>query len=123
MLDKTITSALLNLRAQIIRSKLEGLEHVNALLVARGVDPAAQYVRRKIPQDSCKQREVKMIVLKALRSGPKRPKEIGAYFATCKPDIVPDRAMIRVYRAIYKMRDRGGIVSDGGVWRLADSRV
>ena len=119
MLDKTITSALLNLRARIVRDKLDGLEHVNALLVARGVDPAAQYVRRKIPQDSCKQREVKLIVLQALRAGPKRPKEIGACFAACKPEIAPDRAMIRVYRAIYKMRDRGGIVSDSGVWRLA----
>ena len=37
MLDKTITSALLNLRAQIIRHKLEGIKHVEALLIARSV--------------------------------------------------------------------------------------
>jgi hypothetical protein len=119
MLDKTITNALLHLRAQIIRENQDGLDHVNALLVTRGVDPAAQHVRRKIPQDSCAQREVKALVLQALRDGPKRPSEIGAHFMACKPEIAPDRAMLRVYRAIYKMRDRGVVVRDGGAWLLA----
>jgi hypothetical protein len=119
MNDQSITNALLHLRAQIIREGQGGLDHVNALLVARGVDPAAQHVRRKIPQDSCAQREVKALVLQALRGGPKRPSEIGAHFMACKPDIAPDKAMLRVYRAIYKMRDRGAVVRDGGVWRLA----
>jgi hypothetical protein len=119
MLDKTINSALLALRAQIIRGNLDGLDHVEALLVQRGIDPAAHHVPRPIPRDSCKLREVKLIIIAALRDGPKRPAEIGVYFMACKPEIEPDRAMIRVYRAIYKLRDSGGIVSDGGVWRLA----
>ena len=119
MLDKSITSALLALRAQIIRGNLDGLDHVEALLVQRGIDPAAHHVPRPIPRDSCKLREVKLIIIAALRDGPKRPAEIGVYFMACKPEITPDRAMIRVYRAIYKLRDSGGIVSDGGVWRLA----
>ncbi|MES2843723.1 MAG: hypothetical protein V4804_17035 [Pseudomonadota bacterium] len=72
MLDKTITNALLALRAQIVRERLGGLNHVEALLVARGVELAAHPVRRKIPADSCKQREVKLIVAEALRDGPKR---------------------------------------------------
>ena len=71
MLDKSITSALLALRAQIIRGNLDGLDNVEALLVQRGIDPAAHHVPRPIPRDSC------------------------------------------------KLRDSGGIVSDGGVWRLA----
>lgn len=87
--------------------------------MARGIDPASQHVPRKIPCDSCKQREVKLLVLEALRAGPKRPAEIGAHFMACKPEIAPDRAMIRVYRAIYKMRDGGVVVADAGVWRLA----
>ncbi|GGH60723.1 hypothetical protein GVY41_17250 [Frigidibacter albus] len=119
MLDKTINNALLALRAQIIRENLDGLDHVNALLIQRGIDPAAQHVRRKIPADSCKQREVKMIVLEALRGGAKRPAEIGAHFMACKPGVAPDRAMPRVYRAIYKMRDGGAVVKDGGAWRLS----
>jgi hypothetical protein len=119
MLDKTITNALLALRAQIIRENLGGLDHVNALLITRGIDPDLQHVRRMIPRDSCKQREVKRLVMEALRTGPKRPSEIGARFMACKPEIAPDRAMIRVYRAIYKMRDGGVVVKDGRVWRLA----
>lgn len=119
MLDKTITNALLALRAQIIRDNLDGLGHVNALLTQRGIDPAAQHVRRKLPADSCKQREVKLIVLEALRDGAKRPAEIGAHFMACKPEVPPDRAMLRVYRAIYKMRDGGVVVRDGWAWRLA----
>lgn len=119
MLDKTITNALLHLRAQIIRESKDGLDQVDALLMVRGVDPAAQHVRRKIPRDCCAQREVKALVMQALRDGPKRPSEIGAHFMVCKPEIAPDRAMKRVYRAIYKMRDRGVGVRDGGLWRLS----
>ena len=37
MLDKTIDSALLKLRRQIIRGGLDGLDHFNALLVQRGI--------------------------------------------------------------------------------------
>jgi hypothetical protein len=119
MIEKTITSALVNLRAHIIRDGIDGLDHVNALLVMRGIDPGKLRVGRKMPADSCRQSEVRMIVIQVLRGGPKRPCEIGAHFMACKPSIAPDRAMVRVYRGIYKMRDRGVVVRDGGAWRLA----
>lgn len=119
MLDKTINNALLRLRAQIIRDGLEGLQHVEAMLLLRGIDPASHYVRRKIPLDSCKQRELKIIVLDALRSGPKTAREIAQAFMRRKPEIAPDRAKIRVHRATYKMRDAGVLVGNAGVWRLA----
>jgi hypothetical protein len=118
MNDQSITNALLHLRAKTIRDGLSGLDHVNALLVLRGVDPAAQHVKRKIPQDSCAQREVKAMVLAVLKDGPKRSREVGDYFMARKPGIPRDMAMKRVYRAIYKMRDRGLVVTDGRVWRL-----
>jgi hypothetical protein len=54
MLDKTVTSALLHLRAQIIRDRLDGLDHVNALLVQRGVDPATHLVRAKRKPDAAR---------------------------------------------------------------------
>ena len=43
MIDKTITNALIELRKQIIRGRLDILAHVDALLMARGVDPAMQH--------------------------------------------------------------------------------
>ena len=119
MLDQTITNALLDLRARTIRDGSEGLAHVVALLILRGVDLATQHVRRKIPQDSCAQSEVKLFILAALRDGPKTPAQIGAHFMAAKPWIAPNRAMIRVYRAIYKARDKGVVRRDGRVWRLA----
>lgn len=120
MLDKTITNALLALRAKTIRDGLGGIEHINALLIARGIDPTQQHVRRKIPSDSCKQRELKMIVLGAVRTGPKRTPEICQHLMACKPGMSRESAMKRVYRAIYRMRDRGVLVQDGLAWRLPD---
>jgi len=119
MQDKSIDNALLALRASIIRDSLDGLVHVEALLAIRGVDYASQHVPRKIPADSCKHREVKLMVLEALRSGPKTPAQIGTDFMARKPEIAPDRAMIRVYRAIYKLRDSGALEGVGGLWKLA----
>lgn len=119
MLSKTITSALLNLRVQIIRDGLGGLDHVEALLVARGVDPARHRVGHKKPADSCRQGEVRLIIIDAVRDGPKRPCDIGAAFMARKTHIARDRAMTKVYRAIYKMRDQGVVAGCDGMWRLA----
>jgi hypothetical protein len=119
MLDKTITSALLHLRAQIIRDGLGGIEYVNALLVLRGVNPAQHYVRRKIPQDSFEQHKAKLLVLQALRTGPKQPRDMVDAFLAAKPGLERNRVFIRLYRALRKMRDAGVLVSEGGVRRLA----
>lgn len=116
MQDKTITNALIALRKQIIRGNLDGLAHVEALLALRQV-PLVHVPRRK-PADSCKQREAKMIMLDALRTGPKTAEQLRASFAAARPDVLPDRVMIRVYQAIYRMRDKGLIVKDGEVWRF-----
>lgn len=47
MLDKTIDSALLNLRRDLIRGGDEGLAHVEALLRLRGVVPGPDARARK----------------------------------------------------------------------------
>ena len=113
MLDKTITSALLNLRAQIIRGKLVGLEHVNALLVARGVDPAAQYVPRKIAQ----RRDTSRLALNALRDGPKRSKEVARHVMAAT-GMSERQARAIMYQAMYNLHRRGLIALDGRTWRL-----
>lgn len=119
MQDRTITNALLALRGQIIRGNLDGLKHVNALLAARGVDLDGQRVPHKMPADTCERGEVKMLILEALRTGPKRPPEIAALILAGHPDIPPCVALRRAYRAAHKLRVRGFLVSDDGVWRLA----
>ena len=117
MLDKTIDSALCQLRATIIRDGLEGLGHVEVLLAMRGV--ALPYVRCKIPHDSCAQGEVKRIVLASLRGGPKTATQIGNAITAARPDIAPARAMRRVWRALYRMHGQGVVRRDGRLWGLA----
>ena len=116
MQNRTIDSALCQLRATIIRDGLDGLVHVEALLVMRGV--ALPHVPRKIPADSCGQGEVKRIVLASLRGGPKTATQIGADFMAARPEIASARAMRRVWRAVYKMRDAGVVRREGLMWGL-----
>jgi len=94
------------------------VDHVNALPVQRGIDPARHHVPRAIPRDSCKSREIEKMILEALRDGPKRPAQIGAVSMARKPHIARVRAMIRVCKAICKLRNIGAVVSDDGAWRL-----
>lgn len=114
MLDKTITNALCQLRAQIIRGKLDGLEHVEALLLARGVDPAAQHV----PQQIAQRRDTSRLAMAALRDGPKRSKEVALHVMAATG--MPERqASAIMYQAVYNLHRRGLVVRDGRVWRLA----
>lgn len=119
MLDKTIISALLNLRKQIIRDGLTGLDHVNALLAARGIDTARLHDPQVWPVGSRGQRGIQLLVLASLRAGPKTPAQIGADFMAAKPGLARERAMIRVYRTIYKLRSKGLVVKIGLTWGLA----
>ncbi len=119
MLDKSINSALLAPRAQIIRDHLDGLHHVEALLVTRGIEPSDHAVRRKIPDDCLPQGGAKLFVLDALRTGSKSPVDLAGRFTEIRPEVPRSRAMVRVYRALYKMRVGGGVVKDVRVWRLA----
>lgn len=114
MLDKSITSALLALRAQIIRDGLEGLEHVNALLLARGVDPAAHHVPRKFAQ----RRDTSRLALEALRTGPKRGEDVSRY-ASSVTDMTYEQARGRMYQALHGLRRRGLVAKDGRVWMLS----
>lgn len=118
MLDKTITAALLALRTQIIRDGLDGLPHVEALLIARGVDlpRVAQKIRQR--------KDTSRLALQALGDGPKRPVEIAARMAELS-DLTPQDAWRRVYQALHNLRRRGFVEKDGALWRavrLHDAR-
>jgi hypothetical protein len=117
MLDKTITSALVTLRLQMIRSGSD-LAHVDALLIGRGIDPASLHVPRQYPADSCGHGEIKLMVLGLLREGPRTAAEIVAAFHAGKPDMSLKVARLRVWRAIYKMGRSGVMAKDGNAWNL-----
>ena len=116
MQDKTINNALLQLRAQIIRGGLEGREHVEALLLVRGVglQPARKPYRPRHGRNYAR-----LLILEALRSGPMHGRAIAAYAVARVPE-VPKEALRRlVSSALWKMGDAGTLVRDGGLWRLA----
>ena len=117
MLDKTITNALLHLRAQIIRGKLDGLAHVEALLVARGV--ALPRVPQPHARNSLPRRAMSAMLIEALRDGPKGGVAAARYVADHQPSISYKEAQARVHQALARMVVNGFAVKDGGVWRLA----
>ena len=116
MLDKTITSALCRLRVKIIRDGLEGLPHVEALLTLRGV--RLTKVPRKTPHDRQQQRGISLMVRTALQSGPQTTCGIGDTIMAARPGLGRMSVMVRVYRAIYKLRDKGLVRREGRLWGL-----
>lgn len=74
--EKTILNVLYHLRAEIVRESLDGIEHVDALLRARGADPEARAVPQATPR-RFRRRALSLAVLRALREGPLTTGEIA----------------------------------------------
>ena len=119
MLDKTVTSALLQLRLMIIREGLDGLPHVDALLIARGVDPQSQHVTKPRPVNMLARRAMFQAITDCLQDGPKRGRDVAAYIAVHEPGITYAQAVRRVYQGLYRLRVHRVAVKDGAGWRLA----
>ena len=119
MLDKTITSALLALRAHIIHQRRDGLAHVEALLIARRVDPARHIVRAKRKPDVAGRGIMRLMVLDALRYGPRCLADVVASVAAIRQDISPEAAHKRTALVLSKMKVAGAVGREGRLWRLA----
>ena len=89
------------------------MEQVNALLSSRGIDPARLRVPRKRLPSEFGQRGIMLLVMASLRDGPKTYPQIAADFMSAKPALSRERVIIRVYRTIYKLRDRGVVRREG----------
>jgi hypothetical protein len=121
MLDKTIDSALLNLRKRIMRGGGDGLAHVERLLTMRGVDMPAVLPAKK--PDAARRGHMRALIFEALRDGPQRRSAIGQHIAKHRPEISPDQALARLDQCLWKMKKAGLVVEDFGpdgcLWRLA----
>jgi methyl coenzyme M reductase subunit C len=117
MQDKSIDGALLALRKNIIRGNLDGLAHVEALLILRQVHMPAVLPAKKA--DVARRGQMTRLVMDALRSGPKTTRQISAIIATARPEISPDEVHRRTEAAMCNMRYRGEVVRDGRLWGLA----
>ncbi|NJM81883.1 MAG: hypothetical protein HC844_04705 [Tabrizicola sp.] len=119
MQDKTITNALIILRKQIIRGKLDGPAHVYALLAARGIDPAKVRVGPKRKPDQARQGMMRLMVLEALRDGPRTAREVAAQIASWRPEIPPEATHKRTTQAMDRLRVAGLVKREGRLWGLA----
>ena len=116
MQDKTINNALLALRKQIIRANGDGLAHVEAMLVMRGVHMPA-VLPTKLP-DVAGKGIVAYLIIQALRGGPKRMSEVAAYVDLKRPEFDFQAANIRTGQALAKLKLKGQVTREGRLWML-----
>ena len=117
MLDTSIDAALVELRRQIVQGGLEGQEHVEALMIARGI--ALRPVTRQLVAVRLPRNYLRRMILAALKEGPMTGPTIAAMVMERTPQIAPDHAYFRAYSAVTRLRYAGMVVKDGKVWRLA----
>jgi hypothetical protein len=119
MQDRTIDSALLVLRKQIIQGDGIGRQHVDALLKQRRIAlPRVRPARTNVAGKGVMAR----MVLEALRDGPQTARYASEYIAPRRPEITFDKAHLLSAVTLTKLKNRGLVLHDGrfgGVWRLA----
>ena len=122
MLNKTIDSALLNLRRQMCRAG-QDLAQVNALLAQRGIDSGALPATYRSGAQA-KRGETKRAVIAALADGPKRGADVARHMCQREPGLSYPTATVRVHPALARMAASGLVVRDGDRWRLStDSHI
>lgn len=117
MLDKSIDGALLALRKQIIRGDGVGLEHVEALLILRRVQMPRVMPAKK--PDVARRGMLNLLLLSALRDGPKTLQEVVAFVAMHRPNLSYADNYKRTLVALIKLRMKGAVVRENSLWKLA----
>ena len=92
-MDKSIDAALLELRPRLLRGGLEGREHVEALLLSRGI--AVRPVSRQLTAHRPSRNHLRQMILAALRGGPVTGPAIAAMVVERTPQIAPEQAYFR----------------------------
>lgn len=116
MQDGTINRTLIALRRKTILDGLGGLEHVEALLVLRGVPLA---LIRTMPVDRARRLHMTRLILEALQDGPMPMREIAAHVASQRPEISRKAAYKRTCGVVYRLKCKGAVVREGRLWWLA----
>lgn len=113
--DETLIAALHFMRCQVVRDGADGLEHIDALLRLRGVDPDSLPVPDKRPKHFARGK-LRIAIMEALRDGPmtgadlaRRVQGNGLEYAA---------AYKRVYQALNHMKEAGLVRRESSLWRL-----
>ncbi len=105
--EETLLAALHFMRCQIVRDQAEGLEHINALLRLRGVDPDSLPMPQKFPK-TFKRGHLSQAILRELRDGPLRGSELARRL---QGNLAYEDAYRKVYAALHRLK-RVGIVNN-----------
>lgn len=114
--DETLNAALHFMRCQIVRDGAEGLDHVDALLRLRGVDPESLPMPQKRPKHFARGR-LRIAIMEALRDGPMTGADLARRVQGNGLDYAA--AYKRVYQCLDAMKRAGVVKRNGGKWRLA----
>ena len=117
MTERTLLHALEQVRRECIYGA-DGLEHVDALLKLRGVDPDSLYVPRKMPDRQFPRGYIKRFVLAALRERPQTAQELTDKMCDAHPDRPRGLCSRSVHGALRQGERLGTMAREGKVWRL-----
>lgn len=115
--DDLINASLYYLRARTIRDKLDGLEHIEALMHIRGLDPAAIHVPRKNKRQF-RNGEFRKLVLDAIKDGCDTPQAIVDNIGDDLAHLRPKDRSRQVKRCLETLEGRGVVRREGRAWRL-----
>ena len=113
MKDATVIGVLHNLRCAILRDGQDGLEHVDALLRLRGIDPASLRTYAKQPKHF-RRGKLRLAVMEALRDGPMRGSDIARHVQGNGLDY--PRAYRLTYQCLSHMKAKGLVTCEGRLW-------
>ena len=116
--EDTILDLLYHVRAQAIRDRRWKVKcHVDALITARGHDPADSYFPRK-QERKFKAGALRRLLIEALRAGPRSLGDMVEHVLSSRPDLPYDDARRRVRIGLSNMRRQGAVGREGNFYRL-----
>ncbi len=115
---KMVNSALCNLYVELRRNCGEGLEHVEALLRLRGIEPDNIRVPEKRKR-IFRRGQLWRAVLEILRDGPMPSGQIAARLIAENPDKCPKQVRWSMYMTLRKLRTAGLVTHEGRLWERA----
>lgn len=114
----TIDNALYHLRALCVRDGHDGLNHVEALLRIRGLDPDAMHVPKKQPR-RFRRGELRSAVLGALKGGPVASRAVTEAIRLARPDLDESWLHPRIMVSLSTLKNEGLVKREAGGWSLA----
>lgn len=111
--DETLVSALHFMRCKIARDGGDGLDHVDALLLRLGVDPASLPMPRPTPKHFARGK-LRIAIMEALRDGPMTGADLARHVQGNGLDYAA--AYKRVYQCLNAMQRAGVVKREGRMW-------